>query len=78
MAKPRAPASAPQLHPKLAEFYRQKVAKLQHAYIDTATQSEANEILDQVCLRAAARRIGTNPYLNVNGQLALRIKDSRM
>jgi hypothetical protein len=40
-----APTAAPRLHPNLAEIYRQKVANLQQALADPATQTEALEIL---------------------------------
>jgi site-specific DNA recombinase len=40
-----APLSVPRLHPNLAEVYRKKVAGLQDALADPATQMEALEIL---------------------------------
>jgi DNA invertase Pin-like site-specific DNA recombinase len=40
-----APTAAPRLHPNLAELYRKKVASLQDALADPATQMEALEIL---------------------------------
>jgi site-specific DNA recombinase len=55
----RAPASAPRLHPNLAEIYRHKVENLREALNDPGTHSEALEILrglvDRVVVTPAER-----------------------
>jgi site-specific DNA recombinase len=65
-----APAAAPRLHPNLAELYRKKVASLQDALTDPATQTEALEILRGLIERASVRTRENAFEIELVGEIA--------
>jgi site-specific DNA recombinase len=65
-----APAAAPRLHPNLAEVYRQKVATLQEALADPATQTEALEIPRGLIERVTVAPAETGLAIELTGEIA--------
>ena len=65
-----APAAAPRLHPNLAELYRKKVANLQDALADPATQTEALEILRGLIERVSFRTDENAFEIELVGEIA--------
>jgi hypothetical protein len=65
-----APTAAPRLHPNLAEVYRRKVADLQEALADPATQTEALEILRGLIERVTVRPADDGFAVELTGEIA--------
>jgi site-specific DNA recombinase len=62
--------AAPRLHPNLAELYRNKVANLQDALADPATQMEALEILRGLIERVSVRTDEKGFEIELIGEIA--------
>jgi DNA invertase Pin-like site-specific DNA recombinase len=69
-----APAAAPRLHPNLAEVYRHKVANLQGALADPATQTEALEILRGLIERVVVHPAENGFAIELIGEIANMVK----
>jgi DNA invertase Pin-like site-specific DNA recombinase len=65
-----APPPAPLLHPNLAEIYRRKVADLQAALAEPATQTEALEILRGLIKRVVLHPAGDGFEIEIVGEIA--------
>jgi len=61
---------APRLHPNLAEVYRRKVADLQTALADPATQTEALEILRGLIERVVLYPVQKGFEIELIGEIA--------
>jgi hypothetical protein len=68
-----APASAPRLHPNLAKIYWQRVANLQDALADPATQSDALEIFCGLIERVTVQA-ETGFAIELTGEIANMVK----
>ena len=65
-----ASVAAPRLHPDLAELYRKKVANLQDALANPATQMEALEILRGLVQRVSVRTDEKGLEIELVGEIA--------
>ena len=65
-----APATAPRLHPNLAEIYRKKVGGLQEALSDPETRPEAIEILRGIIERVAISAAKDGFTIELVGEIA--------
>jgi site-specific DNA recombinase len=69
-----APASAPRLHPNLAEIYRRKVENLAAALQDPSTHTEALELLRGLVDRVVVHQTDSGIEVELVGEIVKMIK----